>query len=133
MSILDALDEACALLRAGGDASAIASHWGAVDDSSTRLLVVRRAGHPWERVQILVDESGRVDEVAFDLRPGAEIPISMLTAAYGESEEEDAVDGPIVLWFRSPDGACRVSAMVRRSSSTDRTSRRLSVIAPATR
>jgi hypothetical protein len=83
-------------------------------------------------VQVVCAADGRASEVIFDLPDGAEIPVDTLVHEFGTPEEEESVDGPIVLWFDPPpSGGCRISATLRRRSGA-RLTRRLSVVAVQT-
>jgi hypothetical protein len=131
VSVVSSLDEACTILCQGGTPAEIAARWGVVDDPTSRLMLVTPTDGRWKRVRVLVDPSGEVDEVVFEVADGEEVAVADLTAAYGEAEEERAMDGPLVLWFdQKRSGGCRIAAFVQRASGDAPTTRQLAVIRP---
>jgi hypothetical protein len=130
-SAIAAFDEASVALEQGQDPQAIASRWGAVDASSRRLLVVRPADQPWDRIQVVVDDDGRAEEVVFDYANDGGIAVTALIDAYGDPvDEEDAMDGPLVVWFQPEGTRCRIGAWVRRVRRPEQVAGRVAVVAP---
>jgi hypothetical protein len=84
-------------------------------------------------VQVLTDSEGRADEVVFERPDGAEIPVDDIAPSLGLlKDEEEAVDGPVVLWFDAPDhSGCEISIWLRRRADSRRMTRPLSVVAAA--
>jgi hypothetical protein len=132
VNVVASLNAACAALRGGGTPGAIASRWGTVAPPSGQMLIVTPDDPTWERVRVLVDDAGHAHEIVFERPDGAEIAVADLLPALGvPKDEEEAIDGPIVLWFDAPDGSgCLISATLRRRSASNPATCRLSVVAP---